>query len=162
MALCGILTGIQRKRNKEGKPWASLQLDDVQGTVEALVFTTNYERLQAELVEDRAVLVKGSALPDENAPTKISVQDIVPLEVARVALASLISIRVSLGQSGLAAPLAELFQRKPGDAQVRLRLEKSRDFAVILDIDARVRPDKEFRADVERLCGPDSLEILAN
>jgi len=162
VALCGILTGIQHKRNKEGKPWASLQLDDVQGTVDALVFTTNYERLQAELVEDRAVLVKGSALPEENGPPKVSVVDIVPLELARVALPSLISIRVSLGQSGTAAPLAELFQRKPGDAQVRLRLEKPRDFAVILDIDAKVRPDKEFRAEIERLCGPDSLEVLAN
>jgi DNA polymerase-3 subunit alpha len=161
VALCGILTGIQHKRNKEGKPWASLQLDDAQGTVDALVFTTNYERLQAELVEDRAVLVKGSVLPEENAPPKVSVVDIVPLELARVALPSLISIRAPVGQSGLAASLAELFQRKPGEARVRLRLEKPRDFAVILDVDARVRPDKEFRAEIERLCGPDSLEILA-
>jgi len=45
---------------------------------------------------------------------------------------------------------------------VRLRLEKSRDFAALLDITAKVRPDKEFRAEVERLCGPDALEVLAN
>ena len=161
VALCGILTGVQRKLNKEGKPWASFQLDDVQGTVEALVFTTNYERLQTELVEDRAVLVRASVLPEENAPPRVSVVDIVPLELARVSLPSLISIRVWLSQAN-AAELAALIKRKPGDAQVRLRLEKSRDFTVILDIDARVRPDKEFRAEVERLCGPDSLEILAN
>jgi DNA polymerase-3 subunit alpha len=55
-----------------------------------------------------------------------------------------------------------LFQRKPGDTQLRLRLEKSRDFSVILDIPTKVRPDKEFKADLERLCGPDALEILAN
>jgi DNA polymerase-3 subunit alpha len=60
------------------------------------------------------------------------------------------------------AALAELFQRKPGDTQLRLRLEKSRDFSVILDIPTKVRPDKEFKAELERLCGPDSLEILAN
>ena len=28
VALCGILTGIQRKRNKEGKLWAALQVED--------------------------------------------------------------------------------------------------------------------------------------
>jgi DNA polymerase-3 subunit alpha len=161
VALCGIMTGIQRRRNKEGKPWASFQLDDTQGTIDALVFTTNYERLLPELVEDRAVLVRGSALPEENAPPKISVVDIVPLEVARVSLPSLISIHVRLGQPGGAGALAELFARKPGDTQVRLRLEKSRDFSVILDIGAKVRPDKEFRAEIERLCGPESLEVLA-
>jgi DNA polymerase III subunit alpha len=62
--------------------------------VEALVFATSYERLAAS-VEDQAVLVRGLVLPEENAPPKISVQDIVPLEVARVNLPSLISIRVA-------------------------------------------------------------------
>ncbi len=161
VALCGIVTGIQRRRNREGKPWAAFQLDDVQGAVDALVFTTNYERLLPELVEDRAVLVRGSALPEDNAPPKISVVDIVPLDVARVSLPSLISIHVRLGQPGGAGALAELFARKPGQSQVRLRLEKSRDFSVILDIDVKVRPDKEFKAEIERLCGPDSLEVLA-
>ncbi|RPI07807.1 MAG: DNA polymerase III subunit alpha, partial [Acidobacteriales bacterium] len=96
--LCGIPTGIQRRRNREGKPWASFQLEDMQGAVDGLLFTTNYERLQGDLIEDRAVMVKASALPEQNGPTKVSVLDIVPLEVARVALPSLISIRVWLGQ----------------------------------------------------------------
>jgi DNA polymerase-3 subunit alpha len=57
--------------------------------------------------------------------------------------------------------LSELFERKPGNTEVRLRLEKSRDFTVILDISTKVRPDKEFRAEVERICGPEALEVLA-
>jgi DNA polymerase-3 subunit alpha len=167
VTLCGILTGIQHRRNREGKAWASMQLEDSLGAVEALVFTTNYERLSSELVEDRAVMIRGSALPEENAASKISVLDVVPLAVARVAYPSLLSIRVWLGSDGdkaqdTVAALAELFQRKPGDTQLRLRLEKSRDFSVILDIPAKVRPDKEFKAELERLCGPDALEILAN
>jgi DNA polymerase-3 subunit alpha len=54
-----------------------------------------------------------------------------------------------------------LFGRKPGEAGVRIRLEKPRDFSIILDVTTRVRPDKEFRAEVERICGPESMEILA-
>ena len=46
--------------------------------------------------------------------------------------------------------------------EVRLRLEKPRDFSVILDVTPRVRPDKEFWAEVERICGPESMEILAS
>jgi DNA polymerase-3 subunit alpha len=44
---------------------------------------------------------------------------------------------------------------------VRLRLEKPRDFSVILDVTRKVRPDKEFWAEVERICGPESVEVLA-
>ncbi len=164
VALCGILTGIQRRRSKEGKLWASMQIEDLEGSIEAMVFSTQYERLTPSLVEDKAVLVRGLVLPEENAPPKISVQDIVPLENARVSLPSLISIRVPVNGSGgsdRAAALQQLFQRKPGDTEVRLRLEKPRDFSVILDITAKVRPDKEFCAEVSRICGAEAMEVMA-
>src|SRR5262249_9547582 len=63
--LCGVLMGITRKRNKEGKPWAAMTLEDRNGNVEAMVFTTNYERLASQIVEDQAVLIRGLVLPEE-------------------------------------------------------------------------------------------------
>ncbi|MBM3774481.1 MAG: DNA polymerase III subunit alpha, partial [Acidobacteria bacterium] len=165
VALCGVLTGIQRKRNREQKPWASMQLEDRAGSIDLLVFTTQYERLAGMLEEDAAVLVRGLVLPEEAGPPKISAQEIVPLEVARVALPSLVSIRVVLGSNGAsdkAGALSELFRGKPGETQVRLRLEAAREFSVILDVPARVRPDREFRARLERICGKDCLEELAS
>jgi DNA polymerase-3 subunit alpha len=164
VAICGILTGIVRKRNKEGKLWAAMRLEDRTGSVEAMVFTTQYDRLLTALVEDQAVLVRGLVLPEENAPPKISVQDIVPLEVARVNLPTLISNRIPVGANGTvdkAEALNQLFTRKRGETEVRLRLEKPRDFSVILDVTPKVRPDKEFWAEVERICGPESVEVLA-
>ena len=41
VALCGILTGVQRRRNREGKPWASMVIEDRSGTIDAMVFTTH-------------------------------------------------------------------------------------------------------------------------
>jgi DNA polymerase-3 subunit alpha len=165
VAICGILTGIQRKRNREGKLWAAMHLEDRTGSVEAMVFTTQYDRLLAALVEDQAVLVRGLVLPEDNGPPKISVQEIVPLEVARLNLPTLISIRIPVGMNGSvdkAEALNQLFARKRGETEVRLRLEKPRDFSVILDVTLKVRPDKEFWAEVERICGPESVEILAS
>jgi DNA polymerase III subunit alpha len=165
VALCGILTGVQRKRSKEGKLWAAMQIEDLVGAVEAMVFSTQYERLLPLLEEDRAVLVRGLVLPEENAPPKISVQDIVPLENARLDLPRLISIRVPLNgstENNRATALHDLFVRKPGETEVRLRLEKSRDFSVILDIETKVRPDKEFRAELARICGAEAMEVMAN
>jgi DNA polymerase-3 subunit alpha len=164
VALCGILTGVQRKRSKEGKLWAAMQIEDLEGAVEGMVFSTQYERLLPSLTEDQAVLVRGLVLPEENAPPKISIQDIVPLEVARISLPSLISIRVPMNgaaESDRAAALRQLFEQKPGETEVRLRLEKPRDFSVILDVTAKVRPDKEFCAEVARICGAEAMEVLA-
>jgi DNA polymerase III subunit alpha len=165
VAICGVLTTIQRRRNREGKPWASMQIEDLSGAVEALLFTTQFERLSPMLEEDKAVLIRGLALPEDNAPPKVSIQEIVPLEFARVPLPSLISIKVRLGRNGGSGPaeaLQQLFQQKPGDTEVRFRLELPRDFSVILDVPAKVRPDREFKEALEKICGPDAIEVLAS
>ena len=165
VALCGILTGIQRRRNKDGKLWASLQIEDRKGAVEGMAFSTQYEGVLTCLVEDKPMLIRGLVLPEDGAPPKISIQSMVTLENAAVSLPSLISIRIPVGANGAtgkAVELQSLFTRKPGGASVRLRLEKSRDFSVILDVATKVRPDKEFKAEVERICGPESVEVLAS
>ena len=166
VALCGVITNLQRKRNKEGKPWASFQLQDWVGAADCMMFATTYEQLASELEDDKAVLLRGTALPEENAAARISVKEVVPLEKARLKLPRLISIRVVLDTrsngSDRAGELTQLFERKQGEAEVRLRLEKPRDFSIILDVAARVRPDKEFCAEVERICGPQSMEVLAD
>ena len=69
---------------------------------------------------------------------------------------------MSNGNGAKADELNQLFQRKQGHTEVRLRLEKSRDFSVILDVPVKVRPDKEFCAEVERICGPEALEVVAS
>ncbi len=164
VALCGLITAIQRRRNREGKPWASFIIEDRLGNIDGMVFTTQYEALQKMLVEDQAVLIRGSALPEEGNPTKISVKEIIPLDVARVPLPSLIGIKVWMNRNGMdrAEELNKLFARKPGDTQVRLRLEAARDFSVILDVPVKVRPDREFRAELTRICGPDTMEVLGS
>ena len=111
----------------------------------------------------KAITRVAARLNAATAP-KISVQDIVSLDNVRIDMPSVISIRVWLGRNGgtdRAQALEELFKTKPGNTQVRLRLESPRDFSVLLDVDAKVRPDKEFKAKLEEICGPECLERVA-
>jgi DNA polymerase-3 subunit alpha len=165
VALCGIATGIVRKTNREGKYWAAFRLDDGRGAVDAMVFNNRYEELLPALRDDAAVFVRASVLTEEGGPPKLSIQEMVKLEEARLDLPSLISIRVWLkdeASTEKATALNDLFVRKHGSTEVRLRLEKPRDFSVVMDVASRVRPDREFRAELEKICGPESLEILAS
>ena len=166
VALCCILTGINRRRNKEGKLWASMVIEDHKGSLEAMVFASSMESVMGSLQEDKALLVRGVVMPDEGSQPKISIKSVIELENARVNLPSLISIKVRLLAAAPEGPdvatmLMDLFSRKPGTAEVRLRLEKPRDFSVIMDVPVRVRPDKQFKAELAQICGPDSLEIMA-
>jgi DNA polymerase-3 subunit alpha len=163
--LCGMITGIVRKSNREGKYWAALKLEDGRGMVDAMVFATRYEELLPVLKDDNPVFVRASVLPEEGAPPKLSILEMVNLEDKRVDLPTLISIRIWLKDElavEKADALSELFGRKRGNTEVRLRLEKPRDFSIVMDVTSKVLPDKEFRSEIERICGPECIEILAH
>jgi DNA polymerase-3 subunit alpha len=146
-------------------------LEDLEGKVDLLIFANQYEALETMLAEDQAVLVRGGIRSEEGAPPKVSVSEIVPLDVARVALPAQVSITLRLGNgngNGDGAAnggnaierLHELCERKPGDTDVRLRLLRSKDFLVFYDIAQRVCADRDFRHQVEEICGPGSLEVM--
>ncbi|MDQ2712728.1 MAG: DNA polymerase III subunit alpha [Acidobacteriota bacterium] len=164
--VCGILTDVVRKTNRDGKYWASMKVDDRRGTADAMIFAPRYEELLPAIQEDAAVFIRASILPEEGCPPKLSIQEMVKLEDARVDLPSLISIRMWLKDESTiekVKALSELFVRKRGATDVRLRLEKARDFSVVLDVPStKVRPDREFRAEIEKICGPESMEVLAS
>ena len=166
VALCGVLTSITRKRNREGRPWAAATLEDLKGSVDLLVFANSYQELSPLLEEDKAVLLRGSVRVDENAAPKVAVTELVPLDIARVPLPQQIAITVRLGEGhgaddgSRAARLRELFRSRPGDTDVRLRLLKQRDFLVSYDLPDRVHADRDFREQVEAICGSGSLEVM--
>ena len=161
--LCGILTGIQRRRNKEGKLWAAMRLEDHKGSLEAMCFNSKIEALNQYLTDDHPVMAMCKVMPEEGSAPKVSIQEIVPLANALVKLPSIIAIRVRIreaSESDPAGELRELFARKPGNAQVRFKLEKPRDFIAMMDVPVKVRPDREFKAEIARICGGDAFEVL--
>ena len=164
IALCGVLGSIVRKRNRESRMWAAGVLEDLKGSVDLLIFANQFESLGPQLVEDQAVLIRGDMRVDESGPVKISVNEIVPLDVARAKLPHQVSITIHLdnGAEQTVEKLRELFSSKPGDADVRLRLLRKQDFLLFYDLADRVRPDKVFRREVEQICGAGSIEVMSS
>ncbi len=162
-ALCGILHSIQRRRNRDGRAWASAVLEDRLGSVELLVFANQFESLEERLAVDRPVLVRGSVVEEEGAGAKLSVSEITDLENARVPVPEHVSVTVNLNGEEEAQTVAErllqLFEEKPGQADVRLRLQRPGDFLLLYSLDKRVLPDRAFRRRVEEICGKGALEL---
>ncbi len=160
VAICGVVTTIQVKRNREAKLWAAVQLEDLSGTVDLLIFAASYESLRPMLVPDEPVLIRGSVRPDENGPPKVAVSDITPLDKARIRLPRQVFVKVRLHNGDVTPRLADLFRRKPGETDVCFRLERRGDFLVLLDSGLRVRADREFCAAAEEILGPGAVEIV--
>ena len=67
----GMVTGKTVKSTKNNKMMAFIQLEDLLGTVEVIIFPNDYEKYQAELTEEAKLYIKGrvSASEDQQAKT---------------------------------------------------------------------------------------------
>jgi len=163
VSICGMLHSVQRRRNKEGRLWASAVLEDRGGSVELLVFANQFEGVEERLVQDQPVLVSGSVRAEDNSGRRVSVEQITLLKNARAPQHEHAYVSLTLSSDNevgsVASRLRELVDGHPGQTNLSFRLERPRQYLVVLDIDARVDPNRQFREQIEGLCGRDALEF---
>ncbi len=161
----GLITGLRvAKSKRSGELWAQAALEDMNGKVELLVFPEAYKRLAEAVKLEVPVLVRGGVRLEEGASPKITANEIIPLDDARVPLPKAIRIRIMLGSADeqLVDTLHGLFRERQGDAKVLFDLERDGDFMVVMEAEGyNVRPDRGFLVRVEELCGRGSVRIIS-
>ena len=76
----GMITNKTIKYTRNNKTMAFLTIEDLMGTVEVVVFPRDYERNQNYLSEDSKVFVKGRVSEEDDAPSKLICETIIPFE----------------------------------------------------------------------------------
>ena len=76
----GMITNKTIKYTRNNKIMAFLTIEDLMGTIEVVVFPRDYERNQNYLNEDSKVFVKGRVSEEDDAPSKLICETIIPFE----------------------------------------------------------------------------------
>jgi DNA polymerase-3 subunit alpha len=77
----GMITQKTIKYTRTNQTMAFLTLEDLLGTVEVIVFPRDYEKNSNLLVEDSKVFVQGRVVCEEDKPSKLICEKIIPFEV---------------------------------------------------------------------------------
>lgn len=78
----GMISAVQQGFSKKnGKPYAMVTLEDLEGTISMLCMNENYDKFRELIVPGKALLVVGEVNNDEDRP-KLFPQEIMPLEDA--------------------------------------------------------------------------------
>ena len=75
----GLIASKRMKATKSGGMMAFLQLEDLYGTTEVLVFPKVYDRYGQDLIEESAVLIAGKLSMREDEPPKLLMDRVAPL-----------------------------------------------------------------------------------
>jgi DNA polymerase-3 subunit alpha len=158
VAVAGLITAVQRKITRKGDTWAIATLEDLEGSVDLLVFPSAYQAAATLLVEDTLVVAKGRLRRGDDAPD-ISTQEISPIDQARdVGRPVVISLAASRCTPPVVEQLKDVLATHPGAAEVHLRLTTPGATKVLrLDERLRVAATPALMADLKALLGPTCL-----
>jgi DNA polymerase-3 subunit alpha len=159
----GMVTALRLIKTKKGDRMASFLLEDLEGSVETLVFPEPYRKAAGRLADDRVVLVRGRAEVQDDGRVRLLASDVLPLDEAGLAEARHVTIRVAVTDwdRGKGERLRDILGAHRGDCPVTLELVRPGSWAVALAPSAhyRVRPDAGLREEVEGLLGKGALVL---
>ena len=159
----GIVTNVRVLKSKKGDFYAQGTLEDMEGSVEMIVFPEAYRKLQEKVKLEVPVLVRGGLRIEEGVNPKLTVNDIIPLDDAKVPLprALRITIPAEAASDSTIDDLHALFAQCKGEAKVLFDVERQGDFMVVMEAEGyNVQPDRNFMARVQELCGRDAVRII--
>ncbi len=158
VTLAGMLTGVQRRITKQGKPWASATLEDLGGAVEALFFPNTYELVGQYIAEDAIVVVKGRVDRRDETPRlmamDLSMPDVTVADENRPVVLSLPANRCT---PPLVDRLKEILLNHPGKAEVHVKLSHGSRITLLRLGPYHVAPTTALKGDLKALLGPNSF-----
>ncbi|GAA4805902.1 DNA polymerase III subunit alpha [Nocardioides caeni] len=158
VTVAGLITSVQRKITKNGDPWATVTLEDLEGGIDVLLFPSSYRLAAPYLTEDAIVRVRGQLDTEREAP-QLRGQEVTVPDLDRGSDGPVV---ISLPSTRCTGPvvqqLRDVLGTHPGLTEVRLQL-LSRDSTKLMRLgdNLRVTPTPALFADLKQLLGPGCL-----
>jgi DNA polymerase-3 subunit alpha len=158
VTVAGILSSVTRRMTKDGKPWAQVTLEDLEGAVEVLFFPASYAQAGMRIAEDAIVVIKGRVDAREDN-IRIIGSD---LSLPDLNQGPNGPVRLQIAPSRCTPPIVErlrdVLRGHPGTTEVHLELvngERRHPFK--LPDGLRVTASPALMGDLKALLGPNSV-----
>ncbi len=157
VTLGGIIADKRLKYTKSEKVMAFLQLEDLLGSVEVIVFPRDYERNADKLIEDRKVFIQGRVSAEEEKDAKLICEKITAFDEIPKKL-------------WIKFPTKELFEEKEAELLASLHDSEGKDSVVIyienpkamktLPPNQNVNADDKLIDRLENLYGKENIKVV--
>jgi DNA polymerase-3 subunit alpha len=160
VSVAGMTSNLRRRKSKSGDWWASLQLEDLGGHVDVLVFPKTYAACDQQLEGDRPTLVSGRVESDEDN-LRLIAEEVCPLDELLERHADAVEVRIDAGalDDALVERLKGAIAANRGEAQLFFEVAEPGTFRLTVRAGSscRVTPSRRFTRDVEAVVGPDRV-----
>jgi len=164
VAVPGIAGGLRRRKSKAGEWWATMQIEDLTGQVEVLIFPKAFAACEKQLEQDGALLVQGR-VESEDERTRLIAEKVTPLDQLVQSRAESVEVRLELERldAALIERLREAVVAHRGPAQLYLHVARpgAWDLTALAGAACRVAPSRQLTRALEAVVGPDRVRYRA-
>ncbi|MDI6703530.1 MAG: DNA polymerase III subunit alpha [bacterium] len=154
----GIINSIKRITTRSEKRMAFINLEDLDGTIEVVVFPGVFEKIGDILLLDKMVIIKGWVNLEEDI-AKLNAEDVIPLSQAKKILGNIGHIRLNtVGlQENTLIRLHDVLTKYVGRSTIYLHVPSSKYGEVTIVPDLNVSLSQRLINEVEEVIGKDSI-----
>jgi DNA polymerase-3 subunit alpha len=161
--LGGLINTSKVIRTKREELMAFIQLEDLRGKVEVIVFPSIYASCQELLGDERPVFVQGKVQQDDKG-TKILADTLIPLQKAETVWTAKIQFNIQAERcdKSVMGELREILRRHPGECRglIRLKLPEAVEAVLAMADSWRIQPSEALNREVNGLLGYPAVETL--
>ncbi|MGB9720805.1 MAG: DNA polymerase III subunit alpha [bacterium] len=162
LTICGILSAKKIKKDKKGREYAIITLEDLEGAADVFIFADQFEKFASILKQDLLIIVKGSVFGDEEKK-KIRAEQIYPLEKVYAHYKRiLIECKTQEIQSEKLKAFYELINRHQGECEVWFMVPGADGLKSIRSRTLRINPQPDVISKIREIFGQDTLRIMGN
>jgi len=155
----GMVAGVRTTTTKKGEPMAFVQLEDMTGSIEVIVFNSTYAAARGLLVEDAVLVVKGRIDHKQQGETKLVALEVAAFEAVPERREVRLKVDARSAPAGVIRELAGVVRDFPGEAPVYVDLVTSLGPKLLeLGPEYRVDPQPDFFASVRHLLGAAAVQ----
>ena len=158
VTIAGLITTLQRKTTKKGDMWAIATVEDLEGSIDCLMFPSTYMTVASELAEDLVVSMKGRVDTSKGMPELRVMEMTIPETGGGVDGPVTIALPALRATEKVVGDLRGVLEDNPGSSEVRVKLqEPGRTTLMQLDKRLAVTPSAALYASLKALLGPGCL-----
>ena len=159
VVLAGLITNVDRRMSKKGNPWAIVTIEDMESSIQCMMFGKVYEAAAADLAVDTVVQMRGTPeVRDETVSMRATEMQVPSLE-AEDERPVIVALPLHALQRDRLEQLRSILSNHPGYCEVKLAVFDDNGNARVMTMgdQFRVTRDTSLFADIKVVFGPNAL-----
>ncbi|RPJ49069.1 MAG: DNA polymerase III subunit alpha [Candidatus Latescibacterota bacterium] len=164
VALAGIVASQRKILDRKGEPMAFVQVEDMTGVAEAILFSRAYKKHADLLASPEPLLFRGTVSAGSDNAAKVAVEEVLLLRECKARFTRLLQIRApveALGEESLQS-IRAILGAHPGTVPVRIVVDTGERLVEVRSRRFRVDPGEELLVKLKEAVGERNVSLVGD